>query len=762
MNVYNLCCARFYLFYWTIIMTEFQINSNYITTQSDQEVLYLSDGRILVVWTDYNYHDRIAAQYFDEYGSPIGDEFQLNQTGADFEGALPAIVADQNGGFYATWTQGLSDANGQSQMFAHFDQSGAIIGSLKTLYQTNSLHASQEADIITLVDNGVVKGQVVSWYHEDLPNTYNAIKLIKSDGSEIDININGTQYSDPKWPSLAANADGSFLVSFMAVPNTGNGWQIYTQRFDANGHALSDAFEISDRENYIYNRDPKIISLNEYSNLVAWSSTDLLGSNKISISIVGANGVGGMPIELETGRPIDMRYADAAAFEDGSFVLVYVTNNEAGETSLFDVYAQRFSASGAPIGLRFLVNTTTDGSQTNPSVETLKNGQYVITWEDQNGLDGWGTGIFAQYFDADDTPISVLDPIDSDQKLNGGGRHDNLIGGTGDDTLNGRGGRDTLEGGDGNDQISGGRGSDLAYGGSGNDRIEGNKGRDTLFGGDGDDTLIGNRGHDELHGGTGNDDLQGRRGNDQLDGGLGSDSLRGGQGRDTLLGGDGDDILQGQNGNDEIFGGIGDDKIDGDKGNDTISGDDGNDDISGGDGADVISGGDGNDTIDGGDVWSTTVGLEQGDTIDGGGGDDELFGNNGSDLIFGGDGNDTLAGGDGEDSLYGGDGVDEFIFLVITYENRGYGDKFIGDFELGHDTISIWRLFFGEDADESLLISDYYSYDPVAHLVTFSSGASDGYQLTLNVYESAHEWDPNVEGFVETEALIWQSFDFVF
>lgn len=100
----------------------------------------------------------------------------------------------------------------------------------------------------------------------------------------------------------------------------------------------------------------------------------------------------------------------------------------------------------------------------------------------------------------------------------------------------GSAGPDTLTGADGR--------ADTLAGLAGNDRLDGRGGADTLLGGDGKDTLIGGAGNDRLDGGSGNDNLKGDGGKDTLIGGTGNDRLDGGAGNDNLKGGTGLDLFR--------------------------------------------------------------------------------------------------------------------------------------------------------------------------------------------------------------------------
>ena len=88
--------------------------------------------------------------------------------------------------------------------------------------------------------------------------------------------------------------------------------------------------------------------------------------------------------------------------------------------------------------------------------------------------------------------------------------------------------------------------------------IKGNGKANVLNGADGvDDIIIGKAGNDRLTGGRGHDDLFGDKGKDALFGGRGHDVLDGGRGNDTLKGGKGDDVLIGGAGENKMFGGAG-------------------------------------------------------------------------------------------------------------------------------------------------------------------------------------------------------------
>ena len=183
--------------------------------------------------------------------------------------------------------------------------------------------------------------------------------------------------------------------------------------------------------------------------------------------------------------------------------------------------------------------------------------------------------------------------------------------------------------------------------------------------------IEGTPGPDDLSGTDDADVIRGFGGSDDLSGGAGADDIYGGRGLDQLFGGSGGDRLWGQRDADALSGGTGADQLFGGGGADLLKGDNGADLLAGGKGSDRLFGGLKDDLLRGGTAA---------DVLGGGRGRDALFGGGGKDLLRGGLGDDTLNGGTGADDLFGGAGRDTFQF-------NAYSDDYIGDFEVGVDTL---------------------------------------------------------------------------
>jgi len=140
-----------------------------------------------------------------------------------------------------------------------------------------------------------------------------------------------------------------------------------------------------------------------------------------------------------------------------------------------------------------------------------------------------------------------------------------------------------------------------------------------------------------------------------------ADRVTMGGGDDGVFTGDGNNSVALGAGNDVAVGGSGPDGMLGGAGVDWLYGMGGADYLYGGADTDALTGGDGNDFLFGEDGDDYGFGDAGSDAISGGAGVDRLYGGAGDDTLDGGADTDALYGEDGNDRLYGGDG-DDYLF----------------------------------------------------------------------------------------------------
>ncbi|KKK97792.1 hypothetical protein LCGC14_2649210, partial [marine sediment metagenome] len=94
------------------------------------------------------------------------------------------------------------------------------------------------------------------------------------------------------------------------------------------------------------------------------------------------------------------RGVSAANLNNGTFIVTWESNLQDG--SSYGIYGQAFNVDGSKSGSEFLVNTYTISVQDQPSVASLSNDKFVVTWRSV-GQDGDFDGIYGQIFNANGT-----------------------------------------------------------------------------------------------------------------------------------------------------------------------------------------------------------------------------------------------------------------------------------------------------------------------------------------------------------------------
>lgn len=328
--------------------TEIAINSTTAGNQSYAKLAALAGGGFVAVWRstpqDANSY-AVVGRVFDNTGAPTGAEFIVNsnETGSQTFGEVTALA---DGGFVVTWSDQTGDSDSWGVKEQRFDATGTAVGS-ETLVNTTEAARQYLSDSAGLVGGG----HVAVW--ESLSGDADAGGIVArvfdaggTGGTEIAVNSYTTD--DQRFAQVAGTSDGGFVVSWGSFGQDGDNWGIYAQRYDASGAAVGAEFQVND--------------------ITADSQ----------------------------------RYSHVAGLEGGGFVIAYTSQGQ--DTDGGSVHAQLYDASGTPIGGVVQVNCSEAGTQNYPYIAALDDGGYVITWN-SFGTDGDSYGIFAQRYDASGTPV---------------------------------------------------------------------------------------------------------------------------------------------------------------------------------------------------------------------------------------------------------------------------------------------------------------------------------------------------------------------
>jgi VCBS repeat-containing protein len=302
-----------------------------------------------------------------------GQTVSSQATSNEDRGSSRAIATASDGSYVVVWTdnEGVdSDVNGQ-----RYNRFGEPVGTSFAVNQTTSGHqrwASVDTD-----NNG---NFVVTWVSENQDGTPRSVYARRFDadgmalGPEFRVNTSNSGTQDNS--SVAVDANGDFVVVWEG--DGAGGYDIYGRRFDSTGMALGNEFQISVSTP---NGEPAVAIADDGRFVVVWD--DSVG---IRARLYAANGTpvtGEFLVHSET-------YAGESAVAmdaNGNFVVVWRETN-GGQ----DVFYRQFDSLGNPLAATKTLNTTTTGTQTNPSVAVDSAGNFIATWE------GFGTGDTAGVF----------------------------------------------------------------------------------------------------------------------------------------------------------------------------------------------------------------------------------------------------------------------------------------------------------------------------------------------------------------------------
>lgn len=339
---------------------EFLVNSHTVDRQAHPAVCSASSGAFVVAWDSYGQDGDgygVFAQRFDSDGARAGAELQVNAT-TTFSQGFPAIACSAGGDFIVVWSSGGQDGEDYGIFARRFDSRGAPTSGE---FQVNTYTSSSQ--IAPTVATGPSGGFVVVWssYENQDGDAYGIFaQRFESDGSRLgsEFRVNTYTTNSQLAPSVAAGAEGNFVVVWSSGQDEDEGYGVFGQHYEASGAPAG-------REHHV--------------------NTFTAGDQGVSLGAGRVLGVAG-----------------GAA---GEFVAVWQSSALTGPSPDGDgagVFAQRLG--GTPLralGTEFQVNTFTSGDQAYPSACQTPGGGFVVAWESRSA---GGNGIFARIYTPEGAP----------------------------------------------------------------------------------------------------------------------------------------------------------------------------------------------------------------------------------------------------------------------------------------------------------------------------------------------------------------------
>ncbi|MFK0087404.1 type I secretion C-terminal target domain-containing protein, partial [Pseudomonas sp. NPDC090755] len=420
------------------------VNTVTAGSQSSPSVTALADGGYVVCWMSFGQEGSNWVSYMQRYdasGVAVGGEVRVNNT---TDGQMdPVISALNDGGYVVIWT--ANDQGGGRDVYGQrYDAGGAAVGGEVRVNSTTV--DSQFSPVIGALSDG---GYVVSWISYGQDGGRHGIYAQRYDASGAavggEVQVNTFTANDQFNPSVAGLADGGYVVSWGSYDQDGSGEGVYAQRYDASGAAVGGEVRVN-TVTANNQSSPSVTGLADGGYVVSWLSNSPTGIFwDIYAQRYDASGatVGG-EVRVNTFTAGNQTFQSVVALADGGFVLSWQSENQDG--AFTGVYAQRYDASGAAVGGEVRVNTTLYGMQQEPTIDALSDGGYVVSWMSSHNQDGSEWGIYTQRFDASGQAVAntlTLRGDAGDNLIRLGSADERIVAGAGNDTVFGGEGHDT-------------------------------------------------------------------------------------------------------------------------------------------------------------------------------------------------------------------------------------------------------------------------------------------------------------------------------
>ncbi|NGX60304.1 MAG: hypothetical protein KR126chlam3_01475 [Chlamydiae bacterium] len=221
-------------------------------------------------------------------------------------------------------------------------------------------------------------------------------------GNEFQVNT----YTDNNQnnPSVESFSNGHFMVVWVSDGQDGSLDGIFGQLFTGNATKIDNEFQVN---TYINNHQnyPSVMSLSNGNLIVTWQSYGQDGFPGYGIfgRLFAVNGSKiGNEFQVNSYAASFQQSSSVTSLSNSNFVVTWQSLNQ--DSSGFGVYGQIFSANATKIGNEFQVNTYTNAGQELPSVASLNNDSFVVTWQ-SSWQDGDNYGIYGQLFAENATKI---------------------------------------------------------------------------------------------------------------------------------------------------------------------------------------------------------------------------------------------------------------------------------------------------------------------------------------------------------------------
>ena len=329
-----------------------------------------------------------------------GGEFQVNSYTSDFQ-MSPTVDLTGNGGFIVAWVSYGQDRSDNGIFARRFSAAGF---SQASEFQVNAYTpGDQRYPFLAFDADGAF---IVAWTSKGQDGADYGIFARRFSSSGVvqgtEFQVNSRTDNVENYPVIGIDSEGDVVVVWSSQAQDGDNTGIFAQRFDSAGARLAFEFQVNSRTQLGQN-SPSLAVAADGDFLVVWesSSQESLGTGVFGQRFNSAGAAQAVEFQVNVYTPSSQSAPAVAVDGDGDFIVAWQSYDQDGGN--YGVFARRVDASGTPQGSEFQVNSRTALAQRFPAVASDSDGDFLVSWTSY-GADGADTGVLARRFDSAGAP----------------------------------------------------------------------------------------------------------------------------------------------------------------------------------------------------------------------------------------------------------------------------------------------------------------------------------------------------------------------
>jgi hypothetical protein len=192
---------------------EFLVNTYTTQYQFEPRVRFGAGGAFVVTWDGYGPGDiqGIFARRYNATGTPLGGEFRVNSSVADYQ-AHASLATDPSGRFVIAWEDYALDGNEHGIFARRYDNAGVALGGQ---FPVNTYTPGDQSRPSVAAD--ATGAFTVAWYNGPIGDgSYESVQARQFNSSGValgsEFRVNTYTTGNQSYPNVVARGPGNFLV----------------------------------------------------------------------------------------------------------------------------------------------------------------------------------------------------------------------------------------------------------------------------------------------------------------------------------------------------------------------------------------------------------------------------------------------------------------------------------------------------------------------------------------------------------------------